>query len=250
MDRSIIRPDRRTFLQLATAGAAWWTVPGAFAAELVGTPPLTEGPFYPDKLPLDKDNDLIIVGDQTTPAVGEISHLTGRILSSSGEPLNNADIEIWQCDANAVYLHSDDSERKADQQDRNFQGYGKFTTGSTGEYRFRTIKPVPYPGRPAPHIHFKISQNGRAVLTSQFFINGHKGNSEDGVFRRIADPTDRKLVLLDFVPLPESRIGELSANMDIVLGRTPPERKEPERGQRPPLRTRRPSPPAEPGGIR
>ena len=49
-------------------------------------PPLTEGPFYPDKLPLDTDNDLIIVNDHVTPAVGEITHLTGRILGSDRDP--------------------------------------------------------------------------------------------------------------------------------------------------------------------
>jgi protocatechuate 3,4-dioxygenase, beta subunit len=237
---SSLPTDRRSFLSsLAAGAAAWWTVPGAFAEELSATPALTEGPFYPDKLPLDKDNDLIIVGDNTTPAVGEITHLTGRILNPSGEPLNDADIEIWQCDANAVYLHSMDSERKADQRDRNFQGYGRFTTGAKGEYRFRTIKPVPYPGRPAPHIHFKVSQNGRAVLTSQFFINGHAGNKDDMVFLGMADPIDREFVMLDFVPMKDSRIGELSANMDIVIGRTPPEREGPDRNEREATRSRR-----------
>jgi protocatechuate 3,4-dioxygenase beta subunit len=208
-------------------------------ATVAGTPALTEGPFYPDKLPLDQDNDLIIIGDSTTPSVGEISHLSGRILSPSGEPLTNADIEIWQCDANQVYLHSSDSTRKADQRDRNFQGYGRFTTGSTGEYRFRTIKPVPYPGRPAPHIHFKISRNGHELLTSQFFINGHPGNKDDMVFLGMADPIDREFVLLDFVSIPDSRVGELSASMDIVIGSTPPEREGPDRAERAPARNRR-----------
>ena len=43
---------------------------------------MTEGPYYPDKLPLDTDNDLIIIKDSTTPAVGEITHLTGRVLTA------------------------------------------------------------------------------------------------------------------------------------------------------------------------
>lgn len=231
--------DRRSFLGAFAAAAAWWTVPGAFAEELAGTPPLTEGPFYPDHLPLDQDNDLILIKDSTTPAVGEITHLTGKILSPAGEPLNNADIEIWQCDANAVYLHSADSTRKSDQRDRNFQGYGKFTTGSTGEYRFRTIKPVPYPGRPAPHIHFKVTHKGREVLTSQFFINGFEGNKDDMVFLGMADPIDREFVLLDFAPMKDSRIGELAANMDIVIGRTPSEPEE--QGGPPRRRNRRPA---------
>ena len=127
------------------------------------TPPLTEGPFYPDKLPLDTDNDLIIINNSLTPAIGEVTHLTGRILDASGSPIRNAMIEIWQCDAKEVYLHTPDSIPKDKQRDNNFQGYGRFQTASTGEYRFRTIKPVPYPGRPAPHIHFKVWKGNQRV---------------------------------------------------------------------------------------
>src|SRR3954463_9168978 len=97
---------RRFFSQLGLGGLALWAVPGAFAEELIRTPRQTEGPFYPDHLPLDTDNDLIIVNDATTPAVGEITHLTGRILDASGEPIRNALVEIWQADGNGVYLHS------------------------------------------------------------------------------------------------------------------------------------------------
>src|SRR5439155_9219024 len=116
--------------------------------ELARTPRLTEGPFYPDRLPLDTDNDLVIVSNAVTPALGEVTHLTGRLLSQAGEPIRDAVVEIWQVDAKGVYLHTADSGRR--QRDANFQGFGRFTTGSTGAYRFRTIKPVPYPGR-TPH---------------------------------------------------------------------------------------------------
>lgn len=220
-DRSL---NRRDWLRggLTLGGLALFT-PGVFAEELARTPRLTEGPFYPDKLPLDTDNDLIVLGKSITPAVGEITHLTGRILSSSGEPVKDALIEIWQCDANAVYLHTRDSRAKQNQQDKNFQGYGRFTTDAKGGYRFRTIKPVPYPGRPAPHIHVKVSRGGRELLTSQIFVNGHPGNRIDGVFRELRDPLDRELVLVDFKPIKESKIGELSAQFDIVLGVTPAE---------------------------
>src|SRR5947199_6095753 len=157
--------DRRRFLRGGLAfgfgAAAFFTVPGAFAEELSRTPRMTEGPFYPDKLPLDTDNDLIIINNSITPAVGDITHLGGRVLSSSGEPVKDAVVEIWQCDANAVYLHTRDSGAKKDQQDKNFQGFGRFTTDAKGAYRFRTIKPVPYPGRPAPHIHFKVKKGER-----------------------------------------------------------------------------------------
>jgi protocatechuate 3,4-dioxygenase beta subunit len=215
-------PGRRTFL--GALGVSLFTTPGLFAEELLSSPALTEGPFYPDRLPLDQDNDLLILGDRTTPAIGEVTHLTGRVLNADGSPVRNATIEIWQCDANAVYLHTADSRRKQNQQDRNFQGFGRFTTGSTGEYRFRTIKPVPYPGRPSPHIHVKIRQGGRELLTTQLFIRNHPGNRQDGVFRGLRNLIDRELVQVDFTPIEKSQLGELAATFDVVLGRTPDER--------------------------
>ena len=185
--------------------------------------PADGGPVLSRRLPLDTDNDLMIINDKITPAVGEITHLTGRVLGPSGSPVRNAIVEIWQCDANQVYLHTGDSSSKSDQQDKNFQGFGRFTTGSTGEYYFRTIKPVPYPGRPAPHIHVKVKRGGRELITTQIFISGHPGNARDGVFFGAGDAVDRELVQTEFKPLPESKTGELTADFQIVLGRTPDE---------------------------
>src|SRR5213593_155625 len=72
--------DRRSFLKRLSASTLLFAVPGAFADQLVRTPRQTEGPFYPDKLPLDTDNDLVIVNDALTPAVGQVTYLSGRIL--------------------------------------------------------------------------------------------------------------------------------------------------------------------------
>jgi protocatechuate 3,4-dioxygenase, beta subunit len=225
---------RRAFLgAMGAFGAALFHTPGLFAEQLFATPSLTEGPFYPDKLPLDQDNDLIKISDSITPAVGQITHLTGKVTDAAGSPIRDAVVEIWQCDAHAVYLHTADSGPKAAQQDKHFQGFGRFTTASDGGYRFRTIKPVPYPQRPAPHIHVKVKRGGREVLTTQFLIRGHEGNARDGVYSGLGDLIDRELLLVDFVPLAESKIGELSAVFNIVLGRTPDER-EPARPPRRP----------------
>jgi protocatechuate 3,4-dioxygenase beta subunit len=219
----IVLPSRRLFLASAAAAAVpFWTVRGAFADELVRTPAQTEGPFYPNKLPLDTDNDLLIINDGITPGVGEITHLTGRILDAKGNPVKNALVEIWQCDANGVYLHTKDSEPKKSQQDKNFQGFGRFLTGSTGEYYFRTIKPVPYPGR-TPHIHYKIKKGGKELLVTQCYIKGHPGNPKDGIYMGIKDVKARESVTIDFAPIKESRIGELAAKFDLVLGVTPGE---------------------------
>jgi protocatechuate 3,4-dioxygenase beta subunit len=207
-------------------GAAAFFTPGVFAeaVELARTPRLTEGPFYPPRLPLDTDNDLIVINNSLTPAIGTITNLTGRVLSPAGEPINNAVVEIWQCDANGVYLAQGNRGRS----DKNFQGFGTFTTGTKGEYRFRTIKPVPYTGR-TPHIHFKVKKGGRELLTTQLFINGHAQNRRDGVLSEVRDSFLRELVLVDFKPIKDSKIGEVSARFDIVVGLTPTDR--PRRGR-------------------
>jgi protocatechuate 3,4-dioxygenase beta subunit len=192
-------------------------MPGLFAEELTRTPRQTEGPFYPDHLPLDTDNDLLIINDSITPAVGEVTHLSGRILDAKGKPIRNALVEIWQVDGKGVYLHSGDQHAA---RDKNFQGFGRFLTGSSGEYYFRTIKPVPYPGR-TPHVHFAIKMKGRDKWTTQCYVKGEPRNERDGIYRSIRDPKARAAVTVDFTPVKESRIGELAAKFDIVLGFTP-----------------------------
>ena len=217
--------NRRRFLYGLAVGTAAWHVSGVFAEELTRTPRQTEGPFYPDKLPLDTDNDLLIINDRITPAVGEVTHLTGRILDARGEPIRNAVVEIWQCDHNGAYLHSRSG--NAEMRDRHFQGFGRFLTTRAGEYYFRTIKPVPYPGR-TPHIHFAVNAPKQDKFTTQCYVKGHPGNDRDGIFRSIRDDRARESLLVDFMPIQESRLGELAAKFDIVLGLTP--REEPHSG--------------------
>jgi protocatechuate 3,4-dioxygenase beta subunit len=209
---------RRLITGALAVGGAFWTTRGLFADELQRTPPQTEGPFYPDRLPLDTDNDLLILNHDLTPAIGDVTHLGGRILDPSGQPVRNALVEIWQVDHNGIYIHTkcEGQERR----DAHFQGYGKFMTGSTGEYYFRTVKPVPYPGR-TPHIHVKVrDRRGKELLTSQCYVKGEALNEKDGVFRAI-DPKLRGTVLVDFAKMPSSRAGELLAHWDIILGVTP-----------------------------
>ena len=210
-------PARRAFLRQLGLGAETLAAPGAFAA-LVQTPAQTEGPFYPDHLPLDTDNDLLVLNDSLTPAVGQVTYVSGRVLDNRGHPVRDAWVEIWQCDHNGAYLHtgSDNGARR----DRNFQGFGRFLTGSSGEYLFRTIRPVAYPGR-TPHIHYKVKRRGQDLLVTQCYVKGDPGNARDGVWKGIQDPRQRAAVTVPFVPMKGGKVGELAARFDIVLGRTP-----------------------------
>jgi protocatechuate 3,4-dioxygenase beta subunit len=218
MSASILVPGRRAFLG-AFGAVALFTTRGLFAEELVQTTATTEGPFYPDRMPLDTDNDLLIINDAITPAVGDITWLTGRVLTTSGQPLRNAFVEIWQTDNKASYIHT---RGRNTEFDGNFQGYGRHLTDSSGRYTFRTLKPIAYTLQGAfraPHIHVAVSQNGRRIFTTQVGIKGHKDNATDMVYRSLGSK-GLETILVDFKPVPGSRVGELTASFDLVLGRT------------------------------
>jgi protocatechuate 3,4-dioxygenase, beta subunit len=213
--------NRRRFLKSLSLGAAALAAPEAFAEALKRTAVMGDGPYYPDRLPLDTDNDLLIVNDQATPAIGEIAHLTGRLLSEAGEPIRNAVIEIWQSDVNGSYIHTQG--RHENRLDANFQGYGRFLTDSQGRYYFRTIKPVPYTLQGtfrAPHIHVAVSKAGRRLMATQALVKGHETNARDGIIARIGDPQLLETLMVDYRPIPDSKLGELTASFDIVLGHT------------------------------
>ncbi len=210
---------RRSLLAGWGAALAVFAPRGAYANVLAETARTTEGPFYPDALPLDTDNDLILLNDALTPSTGRIAYFSGRVLSSTGAPVRNATVEIWQCDAKGSYLHS---KGRVAERDPNFQGYGRVLTGATGEYGFRTIRPVSYSQyglTRAPHIHVAVSRNGRRVLTTQVHVAADPLNAADGVLKRL-DPTARATVIADFTPIPGSPLGEVAARWDVVLGRT------------------------------
>lgn len=180
------------------------------------TPSQTEGPFYPDVLPKDTDNDLLVINDSKSTAQGKAVLLSGRVLAKNGKPIANAVVEIWQCDNGGVYLHSKSHDRP--KYDTNFQGFGRCVTGPNGEYSFRTIKPVPYTFR-TPHIHYIVKKNGKRLLTTQIYVKGEKLNQKDGIYTRLS-PQARDAVTVDFVPA-KGKSGELVANADMVLGVTP-----------------------------
>lgn len=204
--------DRRGFLATTIAAAAL-ALPKPGLAALAPTPQQTAGPFYPLSLPLDADADLVTVAGRPVPAQGTVTHVVGRILDPGGRALSGTRIEIWQCDSLGHYHHP----RDGGGADPNFQGYGATVVDPNGFYRFRTIRPVAYPGR-APHIHFAITGPGFERFTTQMYVLGEPRNDGDFVLSRIRDPAARARVIVALMPSDAVEPGALRGTFDIVVG--------------------------------
>jgi protocatechuate 3,4-dioxygenase, beta subunit len=196
------------------AGSMLARIPIVHAAELMPTPAMTAGPFYPTSFPTDVDNDLTRIVGHNKTANGTALELGGRIVDTRGAPIANARIEIWQCDASGTYHHVG---HDAPSMDEHFQGYGVATTDADGRYRFRTIKPVPYPGR-TPHIHYIVTPlradgKNAKTFTSQMFIEGEAQNERDFLYRSARDNKERDRLVMKLSGSGESLAGVL----DVVL---------------------------------
>jgi len=189
---------------LACAGAAWGASPAP-------TPEQTLGPFYPSVLPEDRDADLLVIKGRTERAQGTVLHLTGRVTDTSGAPVADALVEIWQSDTYGRYLLPKDG--APGRRDPNFQGYGQARTDAAGAYKFRTIRPVPYESRP-PHIHVQVTHPRFRPLVTQMYVVGEAGRENPGYFggQRVRDALSVTLY-----PADGAEAGALSARFDIVL---------------------------------
>lgn len=207
-------PSGRRLVVLG-AGAFAALARSAAAATWVATPRQTEGPYYPLDWSGDADSDLVQVQGEAARATGEVLHLHGRVLDTTGTPIATAQVEIWQCDAHGVYRHPRD-ESPTRRREPGFQGRGRAISDAQGVYRFRTIRPVPYPGR-APHIHVKVTSPGRRPLITQFYVADEPLNARDSLFNALRDARQRERVLMRLAPAEQLEPGARVAVVDIVL---------------------------------
>ncbi len=186
-------------LAACTASVAW---PGTLLAAL---PSMSEGPFYPSadyrSRQLDWDADLTRVRRSAVAdaprATGEWLDLFGAVRDESGRSVDGVTVEIWQCDVFGSYRHPRGA---GSQVDEAFQGFGSTVSDSQGRYRFRTIKPAPYPGR-TPHIHVLLRHPAWGELVSQLFVAGLPANERDFLYRRLS-AADRRAADMRLQPAP------------------------------------------------
>jgi protocatechuate 3,4-dioxygenase beta subunit len=190
-------------------------------SELTATPSQTLGPFYPRSAaerPRDTGPDLLRSDGDRVLTKGVPIYLTGRVLDRRGAPISNAAIEIWQCDANAVYHHPAGGAEA--ERDPDFQGYGVARTDAQGVFHFRTIRPVAYPGR-TPHIHVRVQPASQRALATQLYLADDPGNRRDFLFGRLS-PAEQAALSLRFEPAAPSahalaRGTQATARADLVL---------------------------------
>ncbi len=228
--------NRRRFFKSMAIASAGFTLPGYLAEALTVSPSLTQGPYYPlaNNIPLDKDNDLLYLNDSLTAATGKITYVTGRVLTTSGTPISGALVEIWHADNGGNYIYSAASNRNS-AADPNFQGFGQFLTGSTGAYKFRTVKAGLYNGR-TRHYHLAVTVPGQLTrYCTQLFWNetayvldssgnnsstvGGTQNANDMVFTGMTS-AQQALVNLTYSTV-DATTGTVGANFDFVPGITP-----------------------------
>lgn len=146
------------------------------------------GPFHVDGVP-----DLEMGANICLDGKGEPMLVHGRILDTSGAPLEGVTIDVWQANDEGFY----DVQQKGIQPDFNLRG--KFTTGADGRYWFKAVKPKCYPipddgpvgqllykldrhpFRPA-HFHYIVSKEGYDPLTTHIFDPDDPYIHSDAVF--------------------------------------------------------------------
>ena len=188
-------------------------IPDISYGSQIRTPWQGEGPFYPDRIPEDTDNDLVKNGDNSVQAGGKILILNGILVNVDSQPINGVSIEIWQTDKNGVYLHSGSFAR--DIMDKQFQGFGLTKTDRNARFFFRTIVPTEYPGR-TPHIHMKLWREGKNILTTQLYINDHPQNKKDFLFHRMS-LAEQRINSMRLTPATDKNWAEFQTFVKIVV---------------------------------
>ena len=200
---------RRTLFTLCGA----LIIPDISNGRLIRTPWQGEGPFYPDIIPVDTDNDLVKNGDTSVEAGGKMLILNGILVNLDSQPVIGVSIEIWQTDKNGVYLHSGSFARNT--LDKKFQGFGRTKTDRNGRFFFRTIVPTEYPGR-TPHIHMKLWREGKNILTTQLYILDHPHNKNDFLFQRMS-LVEQRNNSMKLIAAKDKNRGEFQTFVKIVV---------------------------------
>ena len=196
-------------------------IAGAASADALRvTPSQVEGPFHPIDPQDDTDLDLVWIEGHDKPAQGEQIKVHGRVLDTSGKPIEGALVDVWQANHFGRYSHPDDPNTAS--LDEHFQGWGLLNTDASGKYSYRTIKPGAYPlsflggdGWRCRHVHYKVSAEGYKPVTTQMYFEGDPLIEQDLEIRKVAEA--HRHLLIATSSRDESGIDDFE--FDVVLER-------------------------------
>ncbi len=200
---------RRAALRALAAGGAVFVANRALARRetpsvapvCVLTPAQTEGPFFVDEHLERADIRSDASDGSIRQGVPLLLALRVFAVTARGcEPVRNAAVDVWHCDAAGVYSDADGMGLRT-RGTKFLRGYP--VSDADGAVHFTTIYPGAYRGR-AVHIHFKVRTNTgdrRNEFTSQLYfddaltdrvhaaapyaasIGQRTRNAQDGLFR-------------------------------------------------------------------
>lgn len=201
---------------LVVGAAAVASVSAAKSPTLVPTAGQEMGPFYPILRPADHDADLTRIKGRNGAATGQPINVIGRIVDLRGNPIRNAQVEFWQCNAVGRYDHPGDRANPA-ALDPNFQGFARLASDRDGQFKFRSIKPKDYNtpiGVRTPHIHFDIRGRSDRLVTQMYFP-GEPLNDADFLLK---DAKPRESLIAEAIDRLSGDPQALAFRWTVVLG--------------------------------
>ncbi len=170
-------------------------------AECGYTGEATSGPYYIANAPETEDLNMRDLPGRAMVISGTV--YDGR----SGEPIEGAQIEVWQTDANGRYWPAASGDA-ADFDPASINLRGIVVSDEDGHYEFTSVEPGVYPGRPR-HIHYRISAEGyRPIFTQTYWAD------DPSVAR---DRADRNVEACRLLSFEEDAHGAVTATFNIFL---------------------------------
>lgn len=179
-----------------------------------GTPSSVLGPFHVAGAP-----ELPAGGDLVRGNEGDVVIVRGSVRAADGQPIEGAEIEIWQTADNGLYSNQDEKQPE-------YNLRARMKSGKEGRYLFSTIRPSPYtvpddgpvgellratgrhPWRPS-HFHFIVTAKGYRQLVTEIFPSDDPYLDEDAVFGV------RERLVMELKRKPAEQAGELPDGLEI-----------------------------------
>lgn len=195
----------------------------SYVYNLPPTPSNILGPFYRFNAPLLPAASSIVAPQNRDAYIESTTFFSGRVLSTLGEPIAGATLDVWHAAPNGMYEQQDEHQPDMDLR-------GRFMTDPNGVFSLFCLRPVPYPipddgpvgsllacldrhpFRPA-HIHVIVSAPGHRTLTTQLYDSQDPWLSDDTVF------AVKPELVVEFMPLEGAPDAVWKVKFDFVLAK-------------------------------